>query len=191
MGMPTSSLVLLVSLTLTSNQMAFIAFMGVQYSCGRRGQGTHQWNVPYRDAQYNWKMSNYGNMLYSISILSTKLSIMLIIKRIFCASGRRNVSTGGFNISYYIVWALIVLNTGFYICFIVVPAAACIPREKIWNPEKKGVCVDETKLYIASGAFNLFSDIGMLAVPIYLVWNLQMSIRRKIGISAIFCTGGL
>ena len=31
----------------------------------------------------------------------------------------------------------------------------------------------------------------MLSVPLYLVWNLQMSFRRKTGITFIFCTGGL
>ena len=31
----------------------------------------------------------------------------------------------------------------------------------------------------------------MLSVPMYLVWRLQMSIRRKVGISAIFLAGGL
>ena len=37
----------------------------------------------------------------------------------------------------------------------------------------------------------MVSDIAMLSVPIYLIWNLQMSVRRKIGISLIFGTGGL
>jgi len=39
--------------------------------------------------------------------------------------------------------------------------------------------------------FNMLSDIAMLSVPIYLIWRLQISRRRKIGISAIFLTGGL
>jgi len=37
----------------------------------------------------------------------------------------------------------------------------------------------------------MLSDIAMLSVPIYLIWRLQISRRRKIGISAIFLTGGL
>ena len=37
----------------------------------------------------------------------------------------------------------------------------------------------------------MISDIAMLSVPMYLIWNLQMSVRRKIGISAVFATGGL
>ena len=82
-------------------------------------------------------------------------------------------------------------NTGFYATFLIVPAAQCRPRSKIWNPEEPGECVDVFKLYIASSVFNLVSDFAMLSVPIYLVWRLQMSVRRKVGVSAIFCTGGL
>lgn len=108
---------------------------------------------------------------------------MLLIKRIFCSVHR--------NVPYYITWALILINTAFYICFLIVPAALCKPRAKIWTPEMPGTCLDVKSLYITSAVFNVFSDIAMLSVPIYLVWNLQMSIRRKIGISAIFCTGGL
>lgn len=44
---------------------------------------------------------------------------------------------------------------------------------------------------MASAIFNMISDIAMLFVPTYLVWNLQMSIQRKIGISLIFGTGTL
>ena len=37
----------------------------------------------------------------------------------------------------------------------------------------------------------MLSDIAMLTVPIYLIWRLQISRRRKVGISAIFLTGGM
>lgn len=54
-----------------------------------------------------------------------------------------------------------------------------------------GSCRDDNALYLASAAFNMVSDIAMLSVPIYLIWNLQMSVQRKMGISAIFGTGAL
>lgn len=37
----------------------------------------------------------------------------------------------------------------------------------------------------------MISDIAMLSVPVYLIWNLQMSVQRKIGVSSVFATGGL
>ena len=129
------------------------------------------------------QLNNYGDMLYSMSLLATKLSIMLLIKRVFCSVKR--------DVAYWLTILLMFVNTGFYFAFIIVATAECLPRSKLWNNEEAGKCLDIFKLYIASSVFNLLSDIAMLSVLIYLVWRLQMSIRRKVGISAIFCTGGL
>lgn len=75
--------------------------------------------------------------------------------------------------------------------FFFIPIFQCTPRRKIWDQETPGRCLNVIGLYYTSAVFNTVSDIAMLSVPIYLVWNLQMSIRRKVGISVIFCTGGL
>ena len=79
----------------------------------------------------------------------------------------------------------------FYLAFFFVPIFQCSPRTKIWTPEEPGRCLDVDALYLASATFNVVSDIAMLSVPIYLIWNLQMSVQRKIGVSAIFATGAL
>lgn len=122
-------------------------------------------------------------MVYSIALLATKLSIMLLIQRVFCSVKR--------DVPYWLTVFLIFANTTFYFCFLVVPAALCRPRRKIWMPDEPGSCLDVMSLYVASGTFNFLSDIAMLSVPIYMIWSLQMSFRRKLGISAIFGTGGL
>ena len=108
---------------------------------------------------------------------------MLLILRIFCSVQR--------DAGYWLTKFLIAVNGIFYIVFFFVPIFLCFPRSKIWNPEEHGHCLDVNDLYLASAVFNMLSDIAMLSVPIYLIWNLQMSTRRKVGVSAIFMTGGL
>lgn len=122
-------------------------------------------------------------MVYSVSLLSTKLSLMLLIIRIFCSVH--------YDIPYFLTVTLMLINSAFYLCYIVVPAALCKPRQKIWTPQLPGKCLDVTKLYLASAIFNFLSDLAMLSVPILLIWRLHMSVRRKMGITVIFCTGGL
>ena len=122
-------------------------------------------------------------MVYSIALLSTKLSIMLLIIRVFCSVH--------YDLAYFFTLGIMFMNTGFYLCFLIVPAALCKPREKIWVPQLPGKCLDVDKLYLASAIFNFLSDLLMLSVPIFLIWRLHMSTRRKLGITAIFCTGGL
>lgn len=86
---------------------------------------------------------------------------------------------------------LIFANTVFYGVAFFVAIFDCTPRRRIWDENTPGHCLNNKTLYIFSAAFNIVSDSIMLTVPIYLIWTLQMSIRRKIGVSAIFATGVL
>ncbi|CAF9925643.1 hypothetical protein IMSHALPRED_006739 [Imshaugia aleurites] len=129
------------------------------------------------------QFANYEDIVYSVSIFSTKYSILLLILRVFCSVKR--------NVGHWLCQGLIVANAMFYLAFFFVPIFQCSPRTKIWTPEEPGRCLDVDALYLASATFNVVSDIAMLSVPIYLIWNLQMSVQRKIGVSAIFATGAL
>ena len=111
------------------------------------------------------------------------LSILLLILRIFC-SVRKDVG-------YLLTNSPIVVNGIFYISFFFVPIFQCSPPAKIWILEGPGHCLNVDALYPAPASLNMISDIAMLNVPIYLIWNLQMSVQRKVGVSAIFATGGL
>lgn len=122
-------------------------------------------------------------MMYSLALFFTKLSLMLLILRVFCSIRR--------HAGFWLTWILIILNSIFYLSFFLIPIFECQPRQKIWDTSVPGKCLDVNVLYLASAVFNMVSDIAMLSVPIYMIWNLQMSVQRKMGISAIFCTGGL
>ncbi|CAD6591391.1 MAG: hypothetical protein ASARMPREDX12_005148 [Alectoria sarmentosa] len=131
--------------------------------------------------QYQKRFGNYEDILYSVSLFFTKCSILLLIIRVFYSVKH--------DFGYWLSQALIVVNAVFYLAFFFVPIFQCSPRTKIWTPEEPGRCLDVDALYLASASFNVVSDIAMLSIPIYLIWNLQMSAQRKIGVSAIFATG--
>lgn len=44
---------------------------------------------------------------------------------------------------------------------------------------------------IVTASFNSASNLSMLVVPQNIIWNLQMSFRKKVGVSAIFLAGVL
>lgn len=59
---------------------------------------------------------------------------------------------------------------------------------------KKGVsagktCVDSFALFIASSVTNVITDVIMLIIPLFAIWNLHMATQRKVGIAAIFAVG--
>ena len=67
----------------------------------------------------------------------------------------------------------------------------CVPRAKVWNPELPGSCVDYQTYILVTGFFNCGSDLLMLLFPLVCVLKLQMSTKRKLGLSAVFLIGTL
>ena len=118
--------------------------------------------------------------MYSVSILVTKLAILVQYLRIFVPS-RNKV----FYLTHFIIW----FNVLFYIAVALVTIFQCTPREKIWQPFLPGKCVNFNAILIAGAAINVASDFAILALPIGSVWRLQMALRNKVGISAIFAVG--
>lgn len=117
-----------------------------------------------------------------MATLFTKLSILLLIKRIFLPCE--------YDI-FWIIQFLIVANGIFYTCFLFIPIWVCSPRDKIRNPKLPGHCLDLTVLLVSSAAWNTCSDIAMLTVPLWMIWKPQLSQRRKIGATIVFATAGL
>ena len=121
--------------------------------------------------------------VYSPTACFTKMSILLLVLRIFCPQTRDRC--------YWTLQILNVLNTAFYICYLVIPIVMCSPREKIWNRGVEGKCLNIYALYVSSSAFNAVSDILMFFVPLWRIWNLSISQARKVAVSGIFFSGAL
>ena len=89
---------------------------------------------------------------------------------------------------YWSYVALLSLNVGFWVSGGLAVLFACTPREKIWNPLLPGTCIDQSATYIASGAWNVFTDFCIIVLPLFSIWKLRLAIRYKIGISIMFLT---
>jgi len=66
----------------------------------------------------------------------------------------------------------------------------CIPREKIWNSlVTTGYCFNTNAAFQATGIFSVLSDFAILILPIPSVWQLKVSLEKKVGIVAMFSAG--
>lgn len=120
---------------------------------------------------------------YGFVILPIKIAILLQYLRIF-SIGRDKL----FWFYHIFIW----LHIFFYLICAFLEIFACNPVEKFWKPWiKEGRCLDVKAINIIAAAFNSVSDITILIMPQKLIWNLQMSFKKKIGSSMIFLTGGL
>lgn len=53
----------------------------------------------------------------------------------------------------------------------------------------EGHCIDNQGGVLSAGLINLILDLAILIVPIWAIWKLQMALKRKLQIAAIFGVG--
>lgn len=119
---------------------------------------------------------------YSIVMLLTKTAILLEWTRIFVPKGTRNTF-------YWTSRILIALNGGMYLAAIIATALGCIPQNKFWYTWIEGRCIDRKALDICTATTNLVTDLFILGLPQKVIWTLNMTRPRKIGVSFVFSAG--
>ncbi|KAI8625017.1 hypothetical protein F5Y19DRAFT_480069 [Xylariaceae sp. FL1651] len=142
----------------------------------------HQWNLHVRD-EVIFLYNIYTFLTaYAVMMFFAKTAILLEWIRIFVADRQRNTF-------FYASCFLIGLNLGVYGSGTIATGLACIPREKLWHPWIAGTCIDSYILDSFTAFVNLAIDLGILLLPQKIIWKLQMSKKRKIGVSILFSVG--
>ena len=122
--------------------------------------------------------------MYGVIVCLVKASILLQYLRVFVPSRRANMHL--YISIQLIMWGIMI----FYFVQTIFEIILCIPRERIWNPlMKNGHCFDTYAVFVSSGIFNVVSDFAILIVPVVPICKLQMPLKRKILVLAIFATG--
>lgn len=114
-----------------------------------------------------------------------KTSISLEWLRIFVPPGTRNLT-------YWACHMIIWVNIIFYALMIILVCASCTPFEYAWNKLIDGTChIDTAWTGMGSAILNFITDVFIFAVPQNVIWKLQMTPQRKVGLAAIFSIGVL
>ena len=67
---------------------------------------------------------------------------------------------------------------------------ACNPVAKFWDVTiKHGSCINMTVFSISAGYTNIIFDMILVIIPLPTVWRLNLPVRQKIAVSAIFMAG--
>lgn len=65
------------------------------------------------------------------------------------------------------------------------------PIASSWDLSVKSTsCINIHAVYYVNNSLNIVSDIAILVLPIPMIWQLQLPKRQRVGILAIFMTGG-
>ncbi|KAL8894621.1 MAG: hypothetical protein Q9192_004176, partial [Flavoplaca navasiana] len=139
---------------------------------------THHNIVPNNESAYV-KWINDANMVYLVTLLGYKMSILILYLRLFAVNRTFR----------YVTWSMMFFVCGYLMANLWTQIFGCSPRSKYWEPSTPGHCIDYTKAGLAYGSMNIISDLLILILPIPLVWRLKLSRREKVGISVIFMSG--
>ena len=122
-------------------------------------------------------------MVYGPGIFFAKLSLFLLYLRLF----KPNLWTRA------CIYFGIASTFAVYVATTVAFGALCIPRSgETWlEADFSPRCRSSLVMSYVQGIFNVVSDFYLLILPIPVVWNLQMPMRKKIGVLTIFTTGFL
>jgi len=81
----------------------------------------------------------------------------------------------------------------YYVSRIIVEIVLCTPRlrsgESLLTAFSSKKCINYYKRTYEIAAVNILSDLYLLGIPVSTVWGLQMQVRKKIGVIAVFTVG--
>ncbi|OTA80296.1 hypothetical protein M434DRAFT_17799 [Hypoxylon sp. CO27-5] len=142
----------------------------------------HQWDIRFRDLQKAVYSAVMLTLVYALTMIVAKTAILLEWTHIFVPDRARNTFFWGGRI-------MMALNILLYSCGIIAETMTCIPLATLWEPWLQGKCINKKVLDVITAYFNLVMDLFILLLPQGTIWKLQMTRKRKIGVSVIFSFG--
>ena len=109
----------------------------------------------------------------------------------------RRITNGSISKTYvYIVWIFIAFVIAYGISFTLAIVFTCSPVPGFWHlfditwrMKNEMTCHDEGVVIVAVVVISTVQDFVICALPIVLVWNLQISRRQKAALIGIFGMG--
>jgi hypothetical protein len=147
------------------------------------GLGRDVWTVPF-DQITNFVRYLYAlEVLYFFQIALLKLTLLFFFLRIFPKPLIKRL-----------LWATVAFNVLCGIAFTIAAVFQCQPISFYWtkwDKEGDGKCININGLAWSNAIISIVLDIWMLILPLYEVFNLQLTWRKKLSVTVMFCVGTL
>ncbi|KAM5381555.1 hypothetical protein BFJ66_g12799 [Fusarium oxysporum f. sp. cepae] len=146
------------------------------------GFGLNIWDItPFERLYELLKLFWIDQIMYSVHLYSTKISILFFLRGIFTTSEFKKLT----------------VSIGIFVCLcgaatMITTALQCLPASfnwTNWDGEHKGHCNDLNSQTYAFGGINMACDIVILVLPINHLWKLQVKGRQKIQLFVMFSLG--
>ncbi|KUJ11052.1 PTH11-like integral membrane protein [Mollisia scopiformis] len=142
------------------------------------GLGKHQNTLSAADFEEILKCLWVSILFYNISLICTKASIILQYLRVFVGPRIRIAC-----------WTALAIVVAYFIQAIITSIWTCVPIYAFWDLSITGHCIDRKFLWFFNAAFNIFTDLLIITLPMPVLKSLRLPIRQKIGLMMIFALG--
>ena len=88
-----------------------------------------------------------------------------------------------------VCYGFLTINCLYFTGTVLACCLICRPLAYSWNRSVHGTCGDRKSLYLFIGVLNLLLDVTTVALPLPVLWGLQMPTGRKIALSVLFSMG--
>jgi hypothetical protein len=120
-----------------------------------------------------------AQLVYMVALWACRLSGLLFYSRLGNNLHRFN----------FWFWSALAFISATMIVQILLIALQCIPLKRLWDPTVEGTCLGDYAVFIPTAALTIVCDAVILLLPFSIVWNLQATTRRKIGLGVVVCFG--
>ncbi|ORY16421.1 hypothetical protein BCR34DRAFT_106096 [Clohesyomyces aquaticus] len=148
----------------------------------------HAWDQTRKTFVTSRQITLAIEILYIVSTSFIKISILCFYRRI---------TNGSISKTFvYWVWGLIVFVILYCIIFVLIIVFSCKPIEGFWHLfdipwrlTNEVKCNDEAAGIVSVVIISTVQDFICAILPVFLVWNLQISKRQKAALIGIFALG--
>ncbi|KAE9380981.1 hypothetical protein N431DRAFT_459885 [Stipitochalara longipes BDJ] len=158
---------------------AFVVLMLIAQA--KYGWNRHAWDVLPSTVAIGEKISLTSQILFAAASISTRLSMLLLTRRI--------LATGYEKLQKIILFVMVWMVTDCLI-FIIVVVFQCKPISAYWTlsfvPQQ---CINERVHLVIQGTFNILYDFCVVLIPIPIVLRLNLPLRQRIIVALLFGMG--
>ncbi|KAK0634102.1 hypothetical protein B0T14DRAFT_561619 [Immersiella caudata] len=143
------------------------------------GVGRHIWTVPPQNATPLAMAGWFTLLFYFLSLWATKLSILMLYRRMLVYSWVKVSTTVLFTITIFFgLWTIITVFT------------ACVPLTAFWDRSVKGIC-HENRWYATTSAMHISTEFFIYILPMPAIRTLRLRFRLRILLFSLFGFGFL
>ena len=159
--------------------MANVAMIGIFINGLRIGNGAHIWNMTLAHFEPYTKTLTAGVVLSQLAAGLPKVSILLYYLRVNPDKGFR-----------YSTMTVLWMTCASIIIYLCIFLFQCHPVKKLWYPFIPGSCLGLNPVYLSQPIVSVLLDVLIVALPIPMVYNLQVDRRTKLLLQSIFTLSG-